>query len=307
MKKFIYKSLLFCVAVFVVLNAISWIVLEIHRNASLFKPSFVTNQIAGETFDYIILGSSVGYTGVNANVIDSITMMNGINLAMDGTNALTQSAMLTHFLNSGCRTKYCILALDEGRSNILRDDFCMNDFQFLPFISNKSIYNIYRNREKALGGSYFRTLTGYIPMLGVTYYNAQIFYSSLLAIMNPDRRHHFDKKGVGQYPNGHTFDIDNIEFSEEVVEITNSSILDIKQICLNNNIEIIYYLPPKFNCISTVEDNDKISIINFRDRFNDNHTYFYDAVHLNVAGRDKISTDLASELMLINENIANNI
>lgn len=300
MKKFICKLLLFCVAVFAILNAISWGVLETHRNASLFKPSFVVNQIAGESFDYIILGSSVSFTGVNTNVIDSITMMNGINLAMDGSYAHTQSAMLTHFLNQGCKTKYCILAIDEGRSNIAHNNFCINDFQFLPFISDKPIYELYRNQEKALGSSPFRSLTSCIPMLGVTYYNAQIFYSSLLALKDLDKRHNFDKKGNGKYPDNHIFDVDKIESHKEAFTINNSSILNIKRICEDNNIELIYYLPPKYNCISIVEDNQiDTPVINYRDRFNDNYKYFYDAVHLNISGRDKVSADLANELLML--------
>lgn len=299
MKKFIYKLIAYIVVLFILLNIMSLGVFAVHRNASLFKPSFVVNNLDSTSkFDYIVLGSSIGLMGVNTHIIDSICMTNGVNLAMEGSGFHTNYAMLRLFLDQGCKTSTVILSLDVCRPSLLYDEFRNSDFQFIPFFNRQQVYNIYRNHEKNIKSSSLMSMSRYLPIVSVAYYNAQMFYSALLAIKDLDKRHNFDKKGNYSYPNTHIAKSNKQELEIEDVNLKNISVLAIENICKDNNIELIYYLAPKYNCTSVLDHRSSKDrkFVNFRDIFNDKEEFFYDIVHVNKSGRDEASTRLAVEL-----------
>lgn len=301
MKNFLIKTGLYFIVVFLFANLVAWSALYLHRNGSLYKPSFLLNNFEScSAFDYIVLGGSTGLCTVNTNLIDSVTGLNGLNLSEDDTGAGSYLLMLKFFLGKGYKTKKVILTVDPGRVNFAEKGFSNNDFRIIPYIGNPIVYDHFRERENK--GVRFRSLSKYFPIFSVAYYNQELFYSSLLAFKNPDARHRFDAKGNFQYPDRQSLLTEEVKQSIDSLHFDNTDIAELDSICSTNGIQLIYYLNPVFNTISSYTDSSKI-IINHRGIL-DSAACFYDRVHTNGMGSKEASMALALELIKIqNTNI----
>jgi len=291
MKKYLLKIVKFGLLVFVLLNIISWLNLYSLRNSSFYKPQFLTHEVKETKFDYIVIGTSTGLTSINTILIDSLTTKKGLNLCIDDTSLSSNYLMLQHFLKQGKRTDFCILSFSPGDLAIENPTLSDNDYRFLPFISNDYVYQYYSELET----DYFKplTLSYYMPFFGVCYYNTEIFYPSLLAIQQPNKRNRFDEKGNYFYPTlGY---VKPKKQSEIILEWKNPYIKRIKQLCDTNNIKLIVYQAPIYHT-TIINENREYNFIN-----NDNaiqlESYFYDGIHLNRYGRKQASTLFAKELL----------
>lgn len=276
MKKFLLKFSIYFIILFLTVNAISLFSLLAHRRSSMFKPSFLVNNFnPADTYDYIILGGSTGLCTLNSNIIDSVCNSNGLNLSEDDTGAGSYLLMLQFFLSKGYNTKAVILTCDPGRVNGHSKGFSTNDYRMLPFINNDVVYDYFVQREQK--GVPFRSLSKYIPMLSIAYYNQELFFSSVDAFLNKNKRHRFDSKGNFQYPKKSPFNGNSIQFTIDTLHFTNPDVLKIDSICASKEITLIYYLNPVYNMASTFFDSTRI-IVNHRDLLKTDE-YFYDRVH----------------------------
>ncbi len=290
MKKFLLHTTKFGLIIFLLINAVAWFNLYFIRNSSFYKPSFLTHEVKETQLDYIIIGSSIGLTSLNSTQIDSITHKKGLNLSIDDTALCSNYLMLSHFYNQGRKTNYCILAISHWDLANAEPELSDNDYRFLPFVSEKYVQDYYASMEKG----YFKplSLSRYFPAIGVSYYNTELFYPSLLAMMQPNKRNRFDEKGNYAYPI-------NSDFEDETVEQTpltwnNPFIKKIKDLCEANNTQLIVYQAPMYQN-TTINNNSNYTFINHSTLLKDK-SYFYDKIHLNASGRKIASEQLALEL-----------
>jgi len=260
--------------------------------STFYKSSFVTNGLKKSNYDYIVLGSSVGLTTLNTQLIDSINHIKGVNLSMDDTGMSSHYLMLQHFLAEGKTTNYCVLAPGIGSLQNRKAQSGNNDYRFLMFTNRVYVQDYFNAPNQKQSQDKILAVSRYLPFVGVSYYSTEILFPSLAALINPNKRNRFDANGNYTYPKR------NKKFSEENkktrnVELSHPYLEKIEKLCLQNNIELIYYFSPIWN----QEVNYPKSTINVIDHTSilSDASLFYDDIHVNSEGRKMISKMFASE------------
>ncbi|QRM87780.1 hypothetical protein FG167_00610 [Lacinutrix sp. WUR7] len=260
------------------------------RQSSFYKPSFLVNDITEKDFDYIVLGASTGLTTLNTTVIDSVIQTKGINLSMDDTALSSQYLMLEHFLAQGKTAKFCVLAPSATSFDAKDLDISDNDYRFLPYINETYVFQYFKQyastRAKLISNS------KWLPMLGVSYFNVEVFYPSLFTSIQSKKRNRFDANGNYTYPIKDNKHAVISEFKAFPVSFSNPYVAKIKALCMANNIELICYFSPIKGRKVITEISD-FSIINHSDLLK-NEAYFYDVLHVNTKGRQIASTHFAN-------------
>ena len=286
------------VGVFIIANLLSFASLWALRQGNFYKPSFLVNEVKQQDFDYIVLGASTGLTTLNTMVIDSMTHKSGINLSMDDTNLPSQYVMLQHFLAQGKSTDVCILApsvTSYGRNN---DRLSDNDYRFLPYVGRLYVSEYYQTFGQI--DAKLLSLSQWQPMLGVSYYNAELFYPSLLSLFKPERHNRFDDRGNYTYPYKKT---DASEIAQEPtmnLKFNNRFLAKIQRLCDANDIKLICYISP-LKKISVKVNAPSYKIINHADVLQ-NDSYYYDDIHVNSKGRQFVSAKFANDVFAIFKN-----
>ena len=262
----------------------------------MFKPSFILRYFSKENrnFDYVLMGPSTGLRGTDTRIIDSVFQKKGFNLSMDDSSYGAQYLMLEHFLHNGFTTKTLILLLIPERMNTEHEIIYNNEFYFLPYIWEQPVYNYFVEKES--GFMKIRSYTKYLPILGVSYYNQQLFFSSLASAVNPHYKHHFDENG------NETYAIPNVPFEKKLkvdtLLFSNKDAKKIEALCKQNGIKLIYYYSPQYmEIIEKPKLNDRIIIDN---GFSNQKNLFQDKYHLNVEGRRVATLALCDSLRLRN-------
>ncbi|WCO02536.1 hypothetical protein [Psychroserpens ponticola] len=292
MSIFLKKIGILIISTFVIANLLSYISLWTLRQSSFYKPSFLVNAVSETNFDYIVLGASTGLTTLDTQVIDSLSGKKGINLAIDDTSISSQYLMLEHFLALGKTTKICVIAPSFTSFDTQIQSLNANDYRFLPYVDRSYVSDYFQSfssvNAKLLSGS------KYFPMLGVSYYNSEVFYPSLLSVFQPNRHNRFDTNGNYTYPvqdlmSGHIKNRQSIKLN-----FKNGALKKIQELCDRNNIELICYISPIKN-IEIVSNTSDYEIINHSDVLIKTD-YFFDNVHVNSLGRQVISERFANDL-----------
>lgn len=290
MKKFLYKTALYLALTLVIVNGIAWCCLAFHRNSSFYKPSFFTHAVTTKHLDYVVIGSSIGLTSIDTKQIDSLNHSRGINLSIDDTSLSSNYLMLEHFYNQGGKANHCILSISSWDLANAAPQLNDNDYRFLPFVSEAYVYTYYSRMEKGV----FKPLTysHYLPFLGVSYYNTELFYTALVAALQPEKRNRFDEKGNYTYPETNTSK--NEPYRTVTLEWKNPFVAKIKALCKKNNTQLIIYQAPQL----------QTKVINLNPNYNFvNHSTllapqegFYDNIHIDSRGRKKATAALAAVL-----------
>lgn len=292
MKIFLVKLLKYSLICLVITNVIALFSIYSIRNSDMFKPSFVLRYFSKENrnFDYVLMGPSTGLRGTDTRIIDSVFQKKGFNLSMDDSSYGAQYLMLEHFLHNGFTTKTLILLLIPERMNTEHEIIYNNEFYFLPYIWEQPVYNYFAEKES--GFMKIRSYTKYLPILGVSYYNQQLFFSSLASAVNPHYKHHFDENG------NETYAIPNVPFEKKLKVDTllfcNKDAKKIEALCRQNGIKLVYYYSPQYNeIIEKPKLNDRIIIDN---GFSNQKNLFQDKYHLNIEGRRIVTLALCDSL-----------
>jgi hypothetical protein len=292
MKNFLVKIGFIVTSFLVITTVIAGSSLWLHRKSSFYKPSFLVNEVKEKQFDYIILGASTGLTTLNTATIDSITNSIGINLAVDNTALPCQYLMLQHFLAQGKTTKLCVIAPSVPSFDARNKDVSHNDYRFLPYVNTSYVSEYYNQFDSKR--SKIMKASKWLPILGVSYYNTELFYPSLLSIVKPNRRNRFDRKGNYTYPEIKRKTQILKEKENLIVQFNNEYIKKMKTLCEKNDIQLICYFSPMAKK-SASTTNDNYTVVNHSDLFKST-TYFYDAIHVNTKGRFVASVNFAAEL-----------
>ncbi|PKP25179.1 MAG: hypothetical protein CVU03_09215 [Bacteroidetes bacterium HGW-Bacteroidetes-2] len=286
MKKGLYHIGLYGLLTILLANLLAWSCLWSLRQAAFYKPGFLVNQVTETHFDYIILGSSTGLTTLNTVRIDSLIHTNGLNLSMDDTGLPSQYLMLQHFLAENKTAGVVVLVINPWEGATTTVALSDNDYRFLPFINRPYVQQHFSAiSEKGLP---VLAWSRYAPMLGVSYYNAELTAPSLLALWQPERRNRFDARGNYVYPNdGFVFDK---KPTTTHLHMEHPYLQKITEVCSKNGIALLLYQPPIY--ATEVKDSLTPNFINHSTLFKDK-TYFYDAMHVNAKGRKEASSQFA--------------
>lgn len=281
MKKFIIKIVVYSFLLFIFLNGVSFFILKNLSNSEFYKPQFVKNADIEDDFDYVVLGSSVGLTTLNTIQIDSTLGLKGLNISMDDTSLTTHSLMLNHFYKSNKTTKKLILCVTPWDLSANKYKLNNNDYRFLSEVDENYVSNHYCKMEKGIFKKLY--LSKYFPIIGVSYYNFEIVFPSLLTLLNHKKHNKFDERGNFSYPDyGATKK--NVKIKYENATLKNKYFNKIYTFCKSNNIELIVYQSPllgkKINYIGLPND---VKFLNHSDLISND--MFYDDIHVNSKGR----------------------
>ena len=278
MKKFLIVLAKYGMLFLLLCNGIAVLSLLSLKNSNFYKPQFIENGLTIKNYDYAVLGSSTGLTTLDTKQIDSITGKKGINISMDDSAISSHYLMLQHFLALKNTTKTLILTVTPWNANVPEPELNGNDYRFLPYIYKDYVYDYYTDLEK----SYFKPLaySRFLPIIGLSFYNTELFYPSLVAASQPQKRNRFDEKGNYSYPSGvhpkpHDLNISNLEN-------LNPYLFKIEKLCAENNIRLVYYLSPMYQTKIVTHDNR--NYINHSDLLKDPQL-FYDDIHVSMQGR----------------------
>lgn len=289
MKLFLKKFSILFLSFILLATVLSYAGFWALRQSDFYKPSFLANAVNQEEFDYIILGASNGLTTLNTTVIDSMLVTEGINLSMDDTAVSSQYLMLQHFLAEGKRTKYCILASSpysfDFKSNAIND----NDYRFLMYANRSYVSDYYKQFSSRRARLMYHSK--WIPALGMSYYNAELFYPSLISLVNPKKRNRFDEKGNYGYPFVKTKAEAITDFEAVEIRFSNNFVKKIKTLCDANAIELIFYISP-IQAKEAVINVSGYHVINHSNELR-NTKYFNDEIHVNALGRKASSINFA--------------
>lgn len=287
MKNFLKTIFFYGFVIFASLNVISFLSLYSLRNSCFYKPEFLQNGVSQNKFNYLILGSSTGLMTLNTIQIDSISHKKGLNISLDDSSLSSHYLMLQHFYQLNKKTKTLILAVtpwDCGEKNPKINE---NDYRFLPYINQEYIYNYYVELQKSKIN--VLALTKYFPIIGVSYYNAELFFPSILAFVKPEKRNKFDQKGNFKYPN--LGKPTNKEEHELNLVFNNPYLKKITTFCKTNKIKLIIYQSPLYKT-KVVQTKANFEFINHSNLIK-SANYFYDDIHVNEKGRKLCSTLVA--------------
>ena len=298
MKLFLKKISTLFIAFIVLAVIMSFGSLYMLRQSSFYKSSFLVNDVSQDRFEYIILGASDGLTTLNTKVIDSTLSIEGINLSMDDTSLSSHYLMLQHFLAEEKQTNYCVLVASASGFDTHTNTLNNNDHRFLMYNSRSYVSDYYKQFQDTNAKILY--YSKWMPPLGVSYYNAELFYPSLVAIIKPEIRNHFDEKGNFSYPILNAKDQAITEFTDESVEFSNPYVKQIKELCDEHNIKLICYIPPN-ESKQAISNSTTYEVINHSNVLK-NSKYFYDEIHVNSLGRQISSINFAETFINIRAN-----
>lgn len=296
MRRFIFQLTKYALVIFVISNLIAFGAQLSLQHSSMYKASFLVNNFQPEKqFDYFITGSSRGLTSIGSQEIDENLGTYGINLSQDDTGLPSHILMAEHFFESGYKSKYCVLAIDEAHFNSSILELNDNDYRMAPFINRTYIYDYFKEMEHG----FIRplTLSRYFPVFAYGYYNTELFFPSLLSLVKPSYRHRFDEKGDYTYPETNILtkqsEYDGNKEVEEV-RITNSLISDFREYLKKQDCELILYIAPYSDLEITVLNSVEMDLINHSSLLSD-PSLFFDPIHVNSKGKKVASEKFAEE------------
>lgn len=286
MKHFLKYTALLMLAFIIIASLVSMGSFYALRNSSFYKPSFLINDVPQKKFDYIVLGSSVGLTTLNTKLIDSLIGSKGLNLSMDDTGLSSQYLMLQHFIAEGKTTKYCILAPGLAALENKDVNYGDNDYRFLMYGNRDYIHDYYKNASSNSEAARMAYVTKWLPFVGISYYNTELFFPSLNALLFPRKRNRFDDSGNYSYPKLNGRLKDKLKETKKV-SFDHPYLHKIETLCKENNIQLIYYFAP-IRSTAVEYESASFPILNHSKEINDD-SLFYDNIHLNYLGRKEIS------------------
>ncbi|MBT8279919.1 MAG: hypothetical protein KJO41_13050 [Bacteroidia bacterium] len=296
MKGFLKKTALIVFGALLLATLISYGSLYFLRKSSFYKPSFLVNAVKDSKFDYIILGASTGLTTLDTKTIDKLTNLKGINLSMDDTALASHYLMLQHFLAQGRTTKSVVLAPGISAFNATNEGISDNDYRFMMFVNEPWVYNYYKE-QKGYEANVMQ-YSKYIPFAGVSYFNAELFYPSLLSAIQPNKRNRFDDSGNYTYPVIQNRKSKVSKIKPYIVEFKSQYFEKIKTLCGKMGVDLICYISPTEDMNVETSTSDYFFIINHSQLIRDPNL-FYDKSHVNSIGREVTSEAFAQELIKI--------
>jgi len=294
MKKFLKTLSIYGISLFILLNLIAFLCLFCLEKSSFYKQQFIKNGVSETSFNYVILGSSTGLTTLDSKQIDSTFNLKGLNISIDDSGLSSHYLMLKQFYDYGYRTDKMILCVTPEDISKLNPVINGNDYRFLPHARDKNV-KLYFSEIQG-DNKWIYQLTSYVPLVGVSYFNSELFFPGIIAAVQPQRRYLFDDKGNYSYPVNKSFEKKLNEDKQVTKEVTiqNPYFFKIADFCKQNNITLLVYQSPIYN-FEVVYDNS-LPIINHSSLLED-ADLFYDKIHVNKKGRTICSQAIGTYLL----------
>ena len=292
MKRFIKHITVFIFVTFIALQLVSLLSLYFLRQSHFYKPQFVANTLRDVQLDYVVLGSSTGLTTLNTEQIDNETGLKGFNISVDDTSLSTHYLMLQHFIENEGSARSLVLVVSPGDLANGDPSISGNDYRFLPYAHKRYVNRHYvdmPSREAAI-----LKVSKYMPFIGVSYYNAELFYPSLKAAIQPGTRNRFDKNGNYVYPTNGIAIEKTMRTKELYLTIANPYFEKIKALCDKEQIKLVVYQPPIYGS-EVLGETGLLPFVNHSNLLTD-PLLFYDRIHVNRKGRIAASRAFALQL-----------
>ncbi|WP_320814520.1 hypothetical protein [Flavobacterium sp.] len=248
------------------------------------------NGVKEKYFDYVILGSSTGLTTLNSKLIDSTLNTTGLNISMDDSSLNSHYLMLQYFYALGKKTETLVLAITPWDVTNKAPKLNNNDYRFLSEIQQNVVFDYYSEIESA--DFPILQYSKFLPILGVSYYNNELFYPSFFTFVKPEKRNRFDDKGNYSYPNLGAPSKENEDAIH--LDFQNPYFFKIVDFCKKKNIKLILYQSPLYK--KNILTSGNYTIINHSNLIKDN-TLFYDNLHVNKKGRVYCSEIFAKQFI----------
>ena len=292
MRKFIFKVFLYTCVVLLIGNGLAFSSLYVLGKSNLYKPQFVKNGVKEPQFDYVVLGSSTGLTTLDTKEIDKMLGSRGLNISMDDSALSSHYLMLEFFYQQKKVTNCLVLAVTPWDLEQERPTLNDNDYRFLTEIGDEKVWNYYKTIPSE--GISVLKYSKFFPLLGVSYYNTEIFYPSIFSWIQPQKRNRFDEKGNYSYPNLGA----PSETEKQTIhaQIRNPYFYKIKDFCKKNKITLVLYQSPMYKTDVLFSTNEKV--VNHA-AFLTDKTFFYDNLHVNQVGREKCTQDFVQQFKMI--------
>jgi hypothetical protein len=294
MKKFLTKIAFYTFFILLIGNATAYLSLYVIGKSQLYKNQFVKNGVAATQFDYVVLGSSIGLTTLDTKLIDEKIHTSGLNISMDDTSLSSHYLMLQFFLSLGKKTKQLVLCVTPDDLQNPINKLNNNDYRFLTEVHDSLVYNYYNRLEDK--GLKVLTYSKFFPILGISYYNNELFYPSFYAFLKPNKRNRFDDKGNYTYPQI-TNNLSEVGFASSKTNYLNPSFLKIQKLCQQNGIELIVYQSPIYRTNVVFPATNEFKIINHSKILPED--LFYDNIHVNSKGRTFCTLAFCEEMKLL--------
>lgn len=278
---------------FLVLELLSLFLISTFRSTNFYKSNFVNNQ-GPNHYDFIILGSSRGLTSLNTKRIGDELTKKGFNFSVDDTHIGSQRLMLMHLLNSEVTFDTLFLIYETSDKNV--KTVSTNDYRFIPF-SNRGYVIDYFYEKNA--NFYFRSAR-YTPFIAMSYYNVELFFPCLYALKAPNYKYKYDAFGDYDYPIGKTVSA-TISPSIVNIDFDNTDLKIISQICKNRAITLVLIITPSYKTdFKFVGQRDAFFIVDLSKEMTEAE-YFYDRIHLNKKGKEKLTEIFIDQLKSANK------
>jgi len=213
---------------------------------------------------------------------------------MDDTSLSSHYLMLQFFLSLEKKTKQLVLCVTPDDLQNPINKLNNNDYRFLTEVHDSLVYNYYNRLEDK--GLKVLTYSKFFPILGISYYNNELFYPSFYAFLKPKKRNRFDDKGNYTYPQI-TNNLSEVGFASSKTNYVNPSFLKIQKLCQQKGIELIVYQSPIYRTNVVFPTTNEFKIINHSKILPED--LFYDNIHVNSKGRTFCTLAFCEEMKLL--------
>ena len=288
MNPFIKRIFMILLTAFVVLMAVSFCLLLSFRNSNFYKSTYAfRNQHS--TYDFIILGSSRGLTSINTRLLGQGLRQKGFNFSMDDSHIGTHELMLRHLLKNEIRFDTLFLVFENSLESV--SSLSSNDYRFLPFIHTQYVRSYFRS----LSSEEVYTAGDLFPFLPLAYYNIELTAPSVLALARPDFKYRFDEWGDYSYP-VHGKSVLEESVTDVHLNLNNRQLKNIRAICDLKNIVLIILITPSYHTYFKLSgDLEDYNVLDISGTLGGS-MYFYDRLHLNQIGKEKLTNILIEQL-----------
>jgi hypothetical protein len=259
------------------------------------KKQWVLAQEGGK-YDYAVLGSSRAYGAFDMNLLDSLTGMNGINLASNGSGFKDNLLVLNLFLKTNSINKL-YLQVDLGTLNS-RESFS-NDFHaftFLPYWEEREVQQVLKQDIPTFDNAF----TSLLPQWRYFYFNKyfspkEVWRRGKLAenqsdrytrlkggIASSGRSAQSSKTEIKRYPQPNQVDGGDLKYLREILQLADAT-----------GIETTLFVAPRYQSVhrylQTVLESLPYRKV-FPNGFDESdRTLFIDQGHLNGEGRERFT------------------
>ena len=284
MKRFIVRSLLFCLAPLPFLFLLSHIVDKGLQKSRYYYYSEWNDIFNGNiNADLLVQGSSRAWVQISPAILDSTLHLNSYNLGMDGASFKMQYARLRIYLLHNKKPKY-ILQEVGYTSTLVKNEKLPATQQFLPYLADSSVWRLVSAASNPL------SLTErYFPMYK---YNNEIplIKEGILSYMGKGAKSTKYKGYEGQQKTWdssfHAFLMNNPHGAVFPIDPDATALFrDFLSFCKDNDIKVILFYPPAF--IQSLDYiNNKAEILGVFNAFSKEfnapfYTYMYDSLNYN--------------------------